>query len=62
MSAHVIGFDRLKYEYSTCPDFGIIYDEVCDAPNPRCPLTTRQPAENLHASHRETHTGIKMAS
>ena len=28
MSAHVIGFDRLKDEYSICPDFGIIYDEV----------------------------------
>ena len=28
MSAHVIGFDRLKDEYSTCPDFGVIYDEV----------------------------------
>ena len=28
MSAHVIGFDRLKDEYSACPDFGIIYDEV----------------------------------
>ena len=28
MSAHVIGFDRLKYEYSACLDSGIIYDEV----------------------------------
>ena len=28
MSAHVIGFDRLKDEYYTCPNFGIIYDEV----------------------------------
>ena len=28
MSAHVTGFDRLKDEYSTCPDFGIIYDEI----------------------------------
>ena len=28
MSAHVIWFDRLKNEYSACPDFGIIYDEV----------------------------------
>ena len=28
MSAHVIGFNRLKNEYSACPDFGIIYDEV----------------------------------
>ena len=28
MSAHVIRFDRLKYEYSACPDFDIIYDEV----------------------------------
>ena len=28
MSAHVIGFDRLKDEYSACPDFCIIYDEV----------------------------------
>ena len=28
MCAHVIRFDRLKYEYSTCSDFGIIYDEV----------------------------------
>ena len=28
MSAHVIEFDRLKDEHSTCPDFGIIYDEV----------------------------------
>ena len=28
MSAHVIGFDRLKYKYSACPYSGIIYDEV----------------------------------
>ena len=28
MSTHVIGFDILEYEYSACPDFGIIYDEV----------------------------------
>ena len=28
MSAHVIGFDRLKDEYSTCLDFDNIYDEV----------------------------------
>ena len=28
MSAHVIGFDRLKDEYFSCLDFGIIYDEV----------------------------------
>ena len=28
MSARVIRFDRLKDEYSACPDFGIIYDEV----------------------------------
>ena len=28
MSSHVIGFDRLKNEYTTCPDFGIIYNEV----------------------------------
>ena len=28
MSVHVIGFDRLKYEYSACLDFGIVYDEV----------------------------------
>ena len=28
MSAHVIGFDRLKNEYFACPDFGIIYNEV----------------------------------
>ena len=28
MSAHVIGFDRLKNENSACLDFDIIYDEV----------------------------------
>ena len=28
MSAHVIEFDRLKYEYFAYLDFGIIYDEV----------------------------------
>ena len=28
MSAHVIRFDRLKNEYSACPNFGIIYNEV----------------------------------
>ena len=28
----------------------------CDAPNPGCPLTTRQPAEILYVSYRETHT------
>lgn len=30
MSAQVIGFDRMKDEYSTCPDFGLIYQEVRD--------------------------------
>ena len=30
MSAHVIGFDRLKDGYFACPDFGIIYDEGCN--------------------------------
>ena len=29
---------------------------LCDAPNPGCPLTTRQPAENLEVSYHETHT------
>ena len=28
MSSHVIGFDRLKNEYSACLDFGIIYNDV----------------------------------
>ena len=28
IGAYVIGFDRLKDEYSICPDFSIIYDEV----------------------------------
>ena len=28
----------------------------CDAPKPRGPLTTRQPAENLYVSYHETHT------
>ena len=28
----------------------------CDAPNPGCPLTTRQPMENLYFSYYETHT------
>ena len=27
-----------------------------DAPNPRCPLTTRQPTEFLYVSYRETNT------
>ena len=31
MSAHVIGFDRLKDEYSASLDFGIIYDEVSNS-------------------------------
>ena len=29
---------------------------ICDAPISRCPLTTRQPAENLCISYHETHT------
>ena len=29
---------------------------TCDAPNPGCPLTTHQPAENLYVSCYETHT------
>ena len=28
MSVHVIGFDRLKNEYSACSDFDIIYNEL----------------------------------
>ena len=31
MSAYVIGFDKLKYEYSACLDFSIIYDEVSNS-------------------------------
>ena len=34
----------------------------CDAPKPKGPLTTRQPAENLNVSYHETHTRVKMAS
>ena len=30
--------------------------ELCDAPNPGCPLTTSQPTENLYVSYHETHT------
>ena len=29
---------------------------TCDAPNPGCPLTTRQPAKNLYVSCYETYT------
>ena len=29
---------------------------LCDTPNPGGPFTTRQPAENLNVSYRETHT------
>ena len=32
---------------------------LCDAPKPGCPLTTHQPAENLHVSRHETHTCVK---
>ena len=32
------------------------FDGYCDAPKPGCPLTTRQPAENLCVSYHETHT------
>ncbi|KAI5321495.1 hypothetical protein L3X38_030566 [Prunus dulcis] len=28
MTVHVTGFDRIKTEYSSCPDFGIIFHEV----------------------------------
>ena len=34
----------------------VYLDIDCDAPNPGCPLTTRQPAENLYVSYLETHT------
>ena len=34
----------------------------CDAPKSGCPLTTRQPAENLYVSYRETHTRVNMAT
>ena len=36
MSAHVIGFDRLKDEYLACPDFGVIYDEVSNGNRHEC--------------------------
>ena len=28
-----------------------LVDTICDAPNPGCPLTTRQPEENLYVSY-----------
>ncbi|XP_058009500.1 uncharacterized protein LOC131183210 [Hevea brasiliensis] len=28
ISAHVIGFERMKDDYNTCPDFGLIFQEV----------------------------------
>ena len=34
----------------------------CDAPNPGCPLTTRQPAKNLNVSYRETYTRVIMST
>ena len=33
-----------------------LQDFPCDAPNLGCPLTTRQPVENLYVSYFETHT------
>ncbi|XP_028755185.1 uncharacterized protein LOC114714606 [Neltuma alba] len=30
LTVNVMGFDRLKDEYTSCLDFGIIYDEVKD--------------------------------
>ncbi|XP_028786700.1 uncharacterized protein LOC114742652 [Neltuma alba] len=31
LTINVVGFDKFKDEYTSCPDFGIIYDEVKDA-------------------------------
>ena len=45
---------RLINQYEIC--IGGIYQIGCDAPNPGCPLTTRQPAEILYVSYRETQT------
>ena len=37
-------------------DYHFIREKICDAPKPGGPLTTRQPAEFLYVSYRETHT------
>lgn len=36
MSVHVVGFERMKDEYSACPDFGIIYRDVLDGNRHEC--------------------------
>ena len=36
--------------------YRLLINGYCDAPNPGCPLTTRQPTENLYVSCLETHT------
>ena len=34
MSVKVIGFERLKDDYKSCPDFGGLYTSLSNAPRP----------------------------
>lgn len=34
MSVKLVGFERLKEECSTCPDFGLIYSNLISSPAP----------------------------
>ena len=47
-------YKEMLYIYSNI--YIYIYMVICDAPNPGCPLTTRQPAEILYVSCYETYT------
>ena len=57
-------YENLKNIYYKKWLYGIMilnYTKIrCDAPKPGGPLTTRQPAEFLYVSYRETHTRVKM--
>ena len=61
LSSNPIFHSRMKY---LTIDYHFVSDLVqsselhdgCDAPNPGCPLTTRQPTEKLYILYHETHT------
>lgn len=36
MSVHVVGFERMKDNYSTCTDFGLIYHDVINGNRDEC--------------------------
>ncbi|KAF2304621.1 hypothetical protein GH714_035811 [Hevea brasiliensis] len=68
MSANVIGFEKMKDDYDTCPDFGLIFQEVNIVDLVPLPLgicvsqPTESFAQHIHELHDEIRRKIALSN